>query len=57
MVPCSRAIIGVHRQMEIQKELNCTMVISLCSLTLKTFPVRRASQPQSYTAARSELKS
>lgn len=57
MVPCSRAIISVCKQVEIQKELNCTMVISLSRLIWKTFLVRRASQPWSYTAARSELKS
>lgn len=57
MVPCSRAIIGVCRWLEIQKELNCTVVIPLSHLIWKTLVIRRASRPLSHTAAHSELKS
>lgn len=57
MVPCLRAIMGgVCRQVEFQKELNFTMVISLSCLIWKTFLVRGASWPWSRTAAHADLK-
>lgn len=57
MVPCWRAVTGgVCRQVEFQKELNFTMVISLPCLIWKTVLVRGASWPWSRTAAHAELE-
>lgn len=38
-----RALISVCREVDVQKELNCAVVVSLSCLTRKTFAVRRAA--------------